>query len=64
VRLGESKERVQERIQHGQPTWRNPTERNGKRVWYSASIGTEPHLADVILERVLESSSSYQQKNR
>ena len=37
-----------------QPTWRNTTEKNGKRVWYAASIGGEPHIADVILERVRE----------
>jgi len=36
--------------------WRNPTEKRDKRVWYSASIGSEPHLADVILERVREAA--------
>jgi len=54
VLMGESERVVQQRLQSGQLTWRNPTERHGKLVWYSASIGTEPHLADVILERVLE----------
>jgi len=54
VMLGETGEAVQNRLSLGQPTWRNPTERRGKRVWYSNSIGTEPHLADVILGRVLE----------
>lgn len=52
--LGEPKRVVQERLKNGQPTWRNPTEKQGKRVWYSRSIGTEPHIADVILERVRE----------
>jgi sirohydrochlorin cobaltochelatase len=52
VMLGESERVVQERFKAGQPTWRNPTEKKGKRVWYSASIGSEPGLADVILERV------------
>jgi sirohydrochlorin ferrochelatase len=47
---------VRERIQQRQPTWRNPTERDGKRIWYTASIGSEPHLADVILERVREAA--------
>src|ERR1051325_1773074 len=50
--LGEPERVVQERLKQGQPTWRNPTEKQGKRVWYSASIGNEPHIADVILERV------------
>jgi sirohydrochlorin cobaltochelatase len=56
VMLGEPERVVQERFKNGQPTWRNPTEKNGKRVWYSASIGNEPHIADVILERVCEAS--------
>ena len=52
--LGESEKAVRERLQTGQPTWRNPTEKHGKRVWYSASIGNEPHIADVVLQRVRE----------
>ena len=55
VFLGESKQDVQKRLQTGQPTWRNPTERSGKRLWYATSIGNEPLIADVILERVKES---------
>jgi sirohydrochlorin cobaltochelatase len=58
VMLGESTRVVQERYKSGQPTWRNPTEKHEKRVWYSASIGNEPHIADVILERVRESVST------
>ena len=54
VMLGEPERMVQERFKLGQSTWRNPTEKNGKHVWYTASIGNEPHLADVILERVRE----------
>ncbi|EEF58787.1 CbiX/SirB N-terminal domain-containing protein [Pedosphaera parvula] len=54
--LGEPKQVVQERLKSGQPTWRNPTERQGKLLWYSPSIGNEPHIADVILERVQEIS--------
>lgn len=56
VLLGEPKRIVQERMQSGQPTWRNPTERNGKLIWYSAAVGSEPHMADVILERVEEAA--------
>ncbi len=54
VMLGEPEKRVQKRLANGQPTWVNPTERNDKRVWYSSSIGTEPFIAEVILERVRE----------
>lgn len=54
VMLGAPRAAVREHLRAGQPTWRNPTEREGKRLWYSASIGSEPHLPDVILERVRE----------
>jgi len=57
VKLGEPEKRVQQRLANDQPTWVNPTERQGKRIWYSASIGTEPFLAEVILERVREASA-------
>ena len=56
--LGEPERIVRERLQAGQPTWRNPTEKQGKRVWYSASVGSEPHIADVILERIREAEIS------
>ncbi len=56
VLLGEPDRVVKERLAAGQPTWRNPTERAGKLVWYSVSVGTEPQLADVILERVHEAT--------
>ena len=54
VLLGEPEHSVRQRLSGGQPTWRNPTERNGKLVWYSRSVGTDPHMAEVILERVRE----------
>ena len=54
VMLGESPAAVQERLRRGEPTWRNPSEKRGKRVWYAPSIGNEPLIADVILERVNE----------
>ena len=57
VLLGEQERLVKERLAAGRPTWRNPTERRGKLVWYTPSIGNEPHLADVILESVREVAS-------
>ena len=54
VLLGEPERLVKERLAAGQPTWRNPTERDGKLIWYSPSVGTEPLLAEVILQRVRE----------
>jgi sirohydrochlorin cobaltochelatase len=56
VLLGEPERAVKERLAAGQPTWRNPTEKRGKRVWYAPAVGTEPHIADVILERVREAT--------
>ena len=56
VLLGEPERLVKERHAAGQRTWRNPTEKHGKLVWYSSSVGTEPLLADVILERVREAA--------
>jgi sirohydrochlorin cobaltochelatase len=56
VLLGEPERVVKERLAAGQPTWRNPTGCAGKLIWYSSSIGTEPLLADVILERVREAA--------
>ncbi|MGO8837427.1 MAG: CbiX/SirB N-terminal domain-containing protein [Limisphaerales bacterium] len=58
VLLGEPKPVVEQRLAIGQPTWRNPTEKHGKRVWYSPAVGSEPHIADVILERVKEACRS------
>ena len=54
ILLGEVKRTVEQRLAAGQPAWRNPTEKNGKLVWYSPAVGTEPQIADVILERVSE----------
>jgi len=52
--LGENRNLIQERLKAGQPTWRNPTEKKGRLIWYGSAVGTEPFMADVILERVNE----------
>ena len=56
VLLGEAKNVVEKRLAANQPTWRNPTEKNGKFVWYSPAVGSAPEMADVILERVREAA--------
>jgi sirohydrochlorin cobaltochelatase len=56
ILLGEPERIVKERLAGGQLTWRNPTERNGKLVWYSSAVGGAPEMADVILERVREAA--------
>jgi len=58
VLLGESRRAVEQRLAASRPTWHNPTERHGKRVWYAPAVGTEPRMADVILERVIEAASN------
>jgi sirohydrochlorin cobaltochelatase len=55
--LGEPERLVKCRLAAHQPTWRNPTERKNKLVWYTPSIGNEPHIPDVILERVREAAN-------
>jgi sirohydrochlorin cobaltochelatase len=59
VMLGEAEQTVKRRLTNGQPTWRNPTERKGKLVWCSSSVGTDPGIADVIIERVQEAASAF-----
>jgi sirohydrochlorin cobaltochelatase len=54
ILLGEPERIVRERLASGQPTWRNPTERHDKLVWYAAAVGTEPAIAEVILQRAKE----------
>jgi sirohydrochlorin cobaltochelatase len=60
--LGESEARVRERLARGAHPWRNPTERHGKMVWYSSSIGDEPHIPEVILELVKEAAEECAQR--
>jgi sirohydrochlorin cobaltochelatase len=64
VLLGEPERIIKERLAAGQLTWRNPTERSGKLIWYSPSTGTEPLLADVILERVREAAKKHPRPRR
>jgi sirohydrochlorin cobaltochelatase len=54
ILLGEPERIVKKRLEEGKAPWRNPTERKGKLVWYAESVGSDPALAEVILERVRE----------
>jgi sirohydrochlorin cobaltochelatase len=56
VLLGEAERIVRQRLEKGTAPWRNPTEKNGRLVWYTASAGTDRSVADVILERVREAA--------
>jgi sirohydrochlorin cobaltochelatase len=56
VLLGEPKRIVQQRLASRLPTWRNPTEVSKRLVWYSPAVGSHPRIAEVILERVRETS--------
>ena len=63
ILLGETERLVRQRIANGQPPWRNPTEKKGKLVWYSTSVGSDPRVADIILERVREATGQEQRPN-
>jgi len=56
VLLGEAGEVVRRRLRAGQLAWPNPSEKNGKLVWYSGSVGAHAQVADVIVERVREAA--------
>ena len=58
VLLGEPERIVKQRLDSGQATWRNPTEKKGKLVWYAASAGTHPAIAELIVERAREAACS------
>jgi sirohydrochlorin cobaltochelatase len=64
VMLGAPRAVVRERLELGRPAWRNPTEREGRRLWYAASVGSEPLMADIILERARESAALRLQPQR
>jgi len=52
VLLGEDAEAVQARLKAGEWPWPNPTTVAGKTIFYTPGVGSEPGIADVILERV------------
>jgi len=56
VLLGEPERIVRHRLQNRQAAWRNPSEKQGKLVWYADAAGTAPLIADVILDRVREAA--------
>jgi len=54
VLLGEPERVVRARIARRQPSWKNPTEKRGKLIWYTSSVGNDPGVTEIILERVRE----------
>jgi sirohydrochlorin cobaltochelatase len=56
VLLGEPERVVRQRLEKRAGTWRNPTEKQGKLVWYAQTVGTDPLVSQVILERVREAA--------
>lgn len=57
ILLGEHAQRVHDNLKAGRPTWKNPTERHGKRIWYSDAIGSDPVILEAVLDRVCEAAS-------
>jgi len=37
--------------------WDTPADVDGHRIWYSGAVGTEPLMADVVLERALDAGA-------
>jgi sirohydrochlorin cobaltochelatase len=56
VLLGEPERVVQQRLNSSLPAWRNPTEKKGRLVWCAPSVGTDPQMVEVVIERVKEST--------
>ena len=54
VLLGEASRIVDQRVKANQPAWRNPTEKHGKLVWYSRSVGSHEGMVELILARARE----------
>ncbi len=46
---------VRRRLVDGQPPWINPTTIRNRRIWYTPAVGTDPIIADIVLQRVNES---------
>lgn len=57
VLLGEPEALVRERLQRGQATWRNPTERHGRRVWLARGLGEDGLVSEVVVERAREAAA-------
>ena len=38
--------------------WDTPTEVDGHRIWYAGAVGTEPLMADVVLERAADAGAN------
>jgi sirohydrochlorin cobaltochelatase len=55
IQLGEPESVVMERLAAGHAPWRNPTERQGKRIWYAQGLGMDPVVTEILLARVEES---------
>ena len=64
VMLGEARGTVRQRLANGRPPWRNPTDKKDRLVWYAPAVGSEPQVADVILERVREACRSQADQTR
>ena len=56
VLLGEPEFAVRLRRLANEPTWKNPSNKHDKLVWYAQSVGTAQELAEVILDRVREAA--------
>jgi sirohydrochlorin cobaltochelatase len=56
VLLGLSAETVQLRRAQGRSAWENPARLHGRDVWCTPAVGSDSHVAEVVLARVRESA--------
>jgi sirohydrochlorin cobaltochelatase len=47
-------------IAHADGKWETPATVDGKQIWYAGAVGTEPLLADVVLERAADAGAAVQ----
>ncbi|HIG30310.1 MAG TPA: hypothetical protein EYQ50_21915 [Verrucomicrobiales bacterium] len=52
ILMGESERTVKKRLNAGQPPWRNPCSRRGKRIWYAECFGVHPEIPSMILDQI------------
>jgi sirohydrochlorin cobaltochelatase len=55
--LGESAAVIGRRLGSGQFPWRNPTQKDGRWIWYSRCVGHEPAIPELIVELVHQAAA-------
>lgn len=54
IALGQPERMVKENVTRGEPTWSNPTLKNGRHIWITPPIGLSSQLPDLIIGHLKE----------